>query len=179
MSKQEKSRQQLACDYIQSNYVAHDRLRYDLVAQKVQLRDEIIGAPDEPHGFVGRAEASTTSTMMSSSVNVGDCRTRWRYITYADINSIVCDCCAETGANITAKEILTVLNAGSSYIPRVHPLRDYVLSLKPYTPDQPDWIDMVARQVHVKGNDKTECGINKDNLNNNSASPTLLSGKGV
>ena len=40
MSKQEKSRQQLACDYIQSNYVAHDRLRYDLVAQKVQLRDE-------------------------------------------------------------------------------------------------------------------------------------------
>ena len=150
MSEEKKNRQQLACDYIHENYVAFNRLRYDLIAQKVQVCEEIIGAPDEPRGFVGRAEASTTSTMMSSSVNVGDCRTRWRYITNADINSIVCDCCAETGANITAKEILTVLNAGSSYIPRVHPLRDYVLSLKPYTPDQPDWIDMVARQVKVK-----------------------------
>ncbi len=115
MSEEKKNRQQLACDYIHENYVAFNRLRYDLIAQKVQMLEE-----------------------------------RWRYITNADINSIVCDCCAETGANITAKEILTVLNAGSSYIPRVHPLRDYVLSLKPYTPDQPDWIDMVARQVKVE-----------------------------
>ena len=114
MSEQKQNRQQLACDYIHENYVAFNRLRYDLIAQKVQVLEE-----------------------------------RWRYITNADINSIVCDCCAETGANITAKEILTVLNAGGSYIPRVHPLRDYVRSLKPYTPDQPDWIDMVARQVKV------------------------------
>ena len=104
MSEEKKNRQQLACDYIHENYVAFNRLRYDLIAQKVQVCEEIIGAPDEPRGFVGRAEASTTSTMMSSSVNMGDCRTRWRYITNADINSIVCDCCAETGANITAKE---------------------------------------------------------------------------
>ncbi len=148
MSDEKKNRQQLACDYIHENYVAFNRLRFDTIAQKLQLREE----------------------RPSSSV-VGDCQTHWRYLTNADINTIVCDSCLETGANISAKEILTVLNAGSSYIPRVHPLRDYVLSLKPYTPDQPDWIDMVARQVHVKGNDKTECGINKDNLNNNSASP--------
>ena len=191
MSEEKKNRQQLACDYIHENYVAFNRLRYDLIAQKVQVCEEIIGAPNEPRGFVGRAEASTTSTMISSSVNVGDCRTRypqplpegsgdcrtrWRYITNADINSIVCDCCTETGANITAKEILTVLNAGSSYIPRVHPLRDYVLSLKPYTPDQPDWIDMVARQVRVKNNN-AECEINKDNLNNICARPTLALAK--
>ena len=148
MSKQEKSRQQLACDYIHSNYVAHDRLRYDLVAQKVQLRDEIIASPDEPRGFVGRAEASTTSTMMSSSVNGGDCQTRWRYISNADINSMVCDCCVETGANVTSKEILTVLNAGQQYIPRVHPLREYILSLPDWT-GQVDWIDHVAQQVRV------------------------------
>jgi hypothetical protein len=141
MSEEKKNRQQLACDYIHENYVAFNRLRYDLIAQKVQLLEE-----------------------------------RWRYITNADINSIVCDCCAETGANITAKEILTVLNAGSSYIPRVHPLRDYVLSLKPYTPDQPDWIDMVARQVRVKNNN-AECEINKDNLNNVCARPTLALAK--
>ena len=159
MSEEKKNRQQLACDYIHENYVAFNRLRYDLIAQKVQVCEE--------HSLENAASGYSLEFKGKE---------RWRYITNADINSIVCDCCAETGANITAKEILTVLNAGSSYIPRVHPLRDYVLSLKPYTPDQPDWIDMVARQVHVKGNDKTECGINKDNLNNNSASPTLLSG---
>ena len=124
MSEEKKNRQQLACHYIQDNYVAFNRLRFDTIAQKVQLCEAIIEATDEPRA--------------------------WRYITNADINSMVCDCCAETGANISAKEILTVLNAGSRYIPRVHPLRDYVLSLKPYTPDQPDWIDMVARQVKVK-----------------------------
>ena len=124
MSEEKKNRQQLACHYIQDNYVAFNRLRFDTIAQKVQLCEAIIEATDEPR--------------------------TWRYITNADINSMVCDCCAETGANISAKEILTVLNAGSRYIPRVHPLRDYVLSLRPYTPDQPDWIDMVARQVCVR-----------------------------
>ena len=124
MSEEKKNRQQLACHYIQDNYVAFNRLRFDTIAQKVQLCEAIIEATDKPRA--------------------------WRYITNADINSMVCDCCAETGANISAKEILTVLNAGSRYIPRVHPLRDYVLSLRPYTPDQPDWIDMVAKQVRVR-----------------------------
>ena len=158
MSEENKNRQQLACHYIQDNYVAFQRLRFDCIAQKVQLREEESSPQHLPDGQ-------------------GDCQMRWRYITNADINSMVCDCCAETGANISAKEILTVLNAGSRYIPRVHPLREYVLSLRPYTPDQPDWIDMVARQVHVKANDKTECGINKDNLNNLCARPTLALAK--
>ena len=131
MSEENKNRQQLACHYIQDNYVAFQRLRFDCIAQKVQLREEESSPQHLPDGQ-------------------GDCQMRWRYITNADINSMVCDCCAETGANISAKEILTVLNAGSRYIPRVHPLREYVLSLRPYTPDQPDWIDMVARQVTVK-----------------------------
>ena len=133
MSEEKKNRQQLACDYIHENYVAFNRLRYDLIAQKVQVCEE--------HSLENAASGYSLAFKGKE---------RWRYITNADINSIVCDCCAETGANITAKEILTVLNAGSSYIPRVHPLRDYVLSLKPYTPDRPDWIDMVARQVTVK-----------------------------
>ena len=114
MKDDKHNRQQLACEFIHDNYVAFNRLRFDEIAQKVQLQE-----------------------------------TDWRYITNADINSMVCDCCAETGANITSREILTVLNAGSAYIPRVHPLREYILSLRPYTPDQPDWIDWVASQVHV------------------------------
>ena len=90
----------------------------------------------------------------------------WKELTKHDINSIVCHCAQEYDANITSREVLTALQ--SDLIPDVHPLREYILSLRPYTTDQPDWIDLVARQVHVKGNDKTECGINKDNLNNNS-----------
>ena len=129
MSEDKKNRQQLACDYIHENYVASQQLRYDLIAQKIQIREEII-------------ESFSTSGSSASPT--------WRYITNADINSMVCDCCMETGANVTAKEILTVLNAGSGYIPRIHPLRDYVLNLRPYTTDQPDWIDFVASQVRVK-----------------------------
>ena len=129
MSEQKQNRQQLACEYIRENYVAFQRLRYDLIAQKVQVR--------EAHSLEFR----------------GDGQEQWRYLTNADINSIVCDCCAETGANITAKEILTVLNAGQAYIPRVHPLREYVTNLKPYTEEQPDWIDKVAQQVVIKGDE--------------------------
>ena len=129
MSEDKKNRQQLACDYIHENYVASQQLRYDLIAQKIQIREEII-------------ESFRTSGTSPSPT--------WRYITNADINSMVCDCCMETGANVTAKEILTVLNAGSGYIPRIHPLRDYVLNLRPYTTDQPDWIDLVAQKVTVK-----------------------------
>ena len=151
MSEENKNRQQLACHYIQDNYVAFQRLRFDCIAQKVQLREEESSPQHLPDGQ-------------------GDCPMRWRYITNADINSMVCDCCAETGANISAKEILTVLNAGSRYIPRVHPLREYVLSLRPYTPDQPDWIDMVARQVRVKSKED-----NINNLHGNQIAPQKAS----
>ena len=121
--KDKQNRQQLACDFIFNNYVSYRRLRYDTIAQKVQVCDV-------------------------QDVSFGN--EKWRYITNADINTMVCDCCMETGASITAREILTVLNAGSTYIPHVHPLRDYVRSVCPYTEDQPDWIDMVAQQVKVR-----------------------------
>ena len=155
MSEENKNRQQLACHYIQDNYVAFQRLRFDCIAQKVQLREEESSPqplPDEQ----------------------GDCQMRWRYITNADINSMVCDCCAETGANISSKEILTVLNAGSRYIPRVHPLREYVLSLRPYTPDQPDWIDMVASQVRIKTNNIPLANTASGEENNTTPSYTTL-----
>lgn len=155
MSEENKNRQQLACHYIQDNYVAFQRLRFDCIAQKVQLREEESSPQHLPDGQ-------------------GDCQMRWRYITNADINSMVCDCCAETGANISAKEILTVLNAGSRYIPRVHPLREYVLSLRPYTPDQPDWIDMVASQVRIKTNNIPLANTASGEENNTTPSYTTL-----
>ena len=131
MADNRSNRQQLACEYIRKHYVDFRRLRFDTIAQKVQLRDN-----DSIDDFNSNHTASYLD--------------KWRYITNADINTIVCDCSIETNTSITAKEILTVLNAGSQYIPRVHPLREYVYSVSPHTPDQPDWIDMVASQVRMK-----------------------------
>ena len=72
----------------------------------------------------------------------------WRELTKHDINSIVCHAAQEYDANITSREVMTALQ--SDLIPDVHPLREYIQSLRPYTPEQPDWIDMVAQQVTVR-----------------------------
>jgi hypothetical protein len=149
MADNKSNRQQLACEYIRKHYVDFRRLRFDTIAQKVQLRDS-----DSIDDFNSNHTASYLD--------------KWRYITNADINTIVCDCSIETNTSITAKEILTVLNAGSQYIPRVHPLREYVYSVSPHTPDQPDWIDMVASQVKVKNND------NIDNLRGNRTAKQIV-----
>ena len=71
----------------------------------------------------------------------------WREMTKHDINSIVCHCAQEYDANITSREVMTALQ--SDLIPDVHPLREYVLSCREWTEEQPDWIDWVASQVHV------------------------------
>ena len=117
------NRQQMACDFINEQYVAFRRLRFDTIAQKIQIREDT----DASHP--------------------------WRYITNADINTMVCDCCHEKGP-VTAREILTVLNAGTTYIPHVHPLREYVLSCRPWQ-GEVDWIDFIAQQVCVR-NSATE-----------------------
>ena len=108
------NRQQIVIEYIYDNYLHFNRLRHDVVADKLQLREE----------------------------------EGWRELTKHDINSIVCHCAQEYDANITSREVMTALQ--SDLIPDVHPLREYVLSCSPWTPDQPDWIDMVAQQVKVK-----------------------------
>ena len=150
------TKQEAAIKYITENYLDFNRLRHDVIADKLQVRcahslgDEAIRLLGERQEVKGKEY--------------------WKELTKHDINSIVCHCAREYDANITSREVLTALQ--SDLIPQVHPLREYILSLRPYTTDQPDWIDMVARQVRVKNNNAV-CGINKDNLNNNSASPTL------
>ncbi len=71
----------------------------------------------------------------------------WREMTKHDINSIVCHAAQEYDANITSREVMTALQ--SDLIPDVHPLREYVLSCREWTEEQPDWIDWVASQVHI------------------------------
>lgn len=73
----------------------------------------------------------------------------WRNITAADINDMVCNCAVELGAAVTDKEIRAVIN--SHRVPDVHPLREYVYNCAEYTPDQPDWIGLLAKQVTVEG----------------------------
>ena len=117
------TKQEAAIKYITENYLDYNRLRHDVIADKLQVR--LLG--DEAKGK--RQEY-------------------WKELSKHDINSIVCHCAQEYDANITSREVMTALQ--SDLIPDVHPLREYVLSCGEWTEEQPDWIDMVARQVRVR-----------------------------
>ena len=114
--------------FIEDNYLQFSRLRHDVISDKLQVR--------VAHPIGDRLEAK------------GERQEQWREMTKHDINSIVCHCAQECDVNITSREVMTALQ--SDLIPDVHPLREYILSLPPFTPDQPDWIDFVAKQVHVR-----------------------------
>ena len=131
MSKQDKKelRQQIACEWLEENYLQFGSLRHDVVTDRLQVRcahnlgDEAIG-------------------------RLGERQETWRNLTDKDINTMVCQCVAEKGVNISTNEMWTALK--SDMVPAVHPLRAWLDGLRPYTADQPDWIDMVASQVKVK-----------------------------
>ena len=131
--KTSENRQQVVCDYIDKSYIEFGRLRHDLISNKVQIQDI---DPDE-----------TFESAMTA-------RPIWRDITTSDINDIVCDCSNESGLQITAREVLAVLQ--SHRIPDVHPLREYVQNCKTWSPDQPDWIGWLSQQVKVEGNEEAQ-----------------------
>ena len=140
------NRQETVCTYIHDNLVQFGRLRHDVISNKVQI---CTGVPED-FEFLRRAEHPNSlidATVVESCTR--DANARWRDITTADINDIVCNCSVETGLQITSREVLAVLQ--SHRIPDVHPLREYVLRCRPYTPDQPDWIGFLAEQVTVEG----------------------------
>ena len=123
------TKQECAIKYIEDNYLQFNHLRHDIISDKLQIRqlgDEVKGERLE----------------------------YWREMTKHDINSIVCHAAQEYDTNLTSREVMTALQ--SDLIPDVHPLREYILSLPPYTPDQPDWIDWVASQVHVVDTNATD-----------------------
>lgn len=71
---------------------------------------------------------------------------RWRDVTDVELNSMIISCAEDLGRNIVKTEFETVLL--SDRIPRVHPLRAYILSLPAYNKlDEPDWIRMKAKEV--------------------------------
>ena len=132
MSKQDKKelRQQLACEWLEENYLQFGSLRHDVVTDRLQIRvADLESLEDAPMGLQFRGKEN------------------WRNLTDKDINTMVCQCVAEKEVNISTNEMWTALK--SDMVPAVHPLRAWLDGLKPYTADQPDWIDMVAQQVTV------------------------------
>ena len=126
------TKQEAAIKYITENYLDFNRLRHDIVADKLQVR-------------VAHSLEDAALSGYSLEFKGGE---YWREMTKHDINSIVCHCAQEYDANITSREVMTALQ--SDLIPDVHPLREYINALPHYTPDQPDWIDFVASQVRVR-----------------------------
>ena len=141
------NKQAIVIRYIRENYLDFDRIRHDVVSDKLQIR----------------VAHSLGDEAMRSSGDEAKGTEYWREMTRQDINSIVCQCAQEHDANISYREVITALQ--SDLIPDVHPLREYIQSLKPYTNNQPDWIDMVAQQVKVKDNNE-ENVCKEDNINN-------------
>ena len=137
------TKQEAVIKYIEDNYLQFRRLRHDVISDKLQLRME----KPTPDPFLKDGGNSAVHKSFPSGEDLGEAAV-WREMTKQDINSIVCHCAQEYDANITSREVMTALQ--SDLIPDVHPLREYILSLKPYTTDQPDWIDFVASQVKVK-----------------------------
>ena len=151
MSKQDKKelRQQIACEWLEENYLQFGNLRHDVVTDRLQIKAY---KPTPNPSLKGREEGDGLLAM-------GDRQELWRNLTDKDINTMVCQCVAEKGVNISTNEMWTALK--SDMVPALHPLRAWLDGLRPYTADQPDWIDFVASQVRVKNND------NIDNLRGN------------
>ena len=124
--------------FIEDNYLQFSRLRHDVISDKLQLRIE---KPTPDPSLKGGENSAAHKSFPLGEAFV------WREMTKHDINSIVCHCAQECDVNITSREVMTALQ--SDLIPDVHPLREYILSLPPFTPDQPDWIDWVAQQVRI------------------------------
>ena len=150
------TKQEAVIKYIEDNYLQFNRLRHDVVSDKLQIR------------------LSSEEAMRL----LGERQEYWREMTKHDINSIVCHCAQECDMNITSREVMTALQ--SDLIPDVHPLREYILSLPPFTPDQPDWIDFVASQVRVRTNNNEDTLIQqpKQQITNNIPLANTASGEG-
>ena len=140
------TKQEAVIKYIEDNYLQFRRLRHDVISDKLQVRiAHHLSAPHNATSVIGDPAEDTALSGYSLEFKGGE---YWREMTKNDINSIVCHCAQECDVNITSREVMTALQ--SDLIPDVHPLREYVLSCREWTPDQPDWLDFVAQQVKVK-----------------------------
>ena len=165
------NKQECAIKYVEDYYLQFNRLRHDIIADKLQVRCA--------HPIGDRLRAPHDTSVAGDPAEAkGERQEQWREMTKHDINSIVCHAAQEYDANITSREVMTALQ--SDLIPDVHPLREYILSLPPMTPDQPDWIDFVASQVRVRTNNNEDTLIQqpKQQITNNIPLANTASGEG-
>ena len=135
MRKEKKElRQQVACEWLEQNYLQYDSLRHDMVTDRLQVRCA--------HSLEDAASGYSLEFRGKEM---------WRNLTDKDINTMVCQCVQETGVNISVSEMWTALK--SDMVPAVHPIRAWLNHLPDYTPGTVDWIDFVAQQVRVAGAD--------------------------
>ena len=136
MRKEEKKelRQQIACEWLEQNYLQYDSLRHDMVTDRLQVRCA--------HSLEDAASGYSLEFRGEEM---------WRNLTDKDINTMVCQCVQESGVNISVSEMWTALK--SDLITAVHPIRSWLNQLPEYTPEQPDWIEFVANQVKVAGDE--------------------------
>ena len=137
MSKQDKKelRQQIACEWLEENYLQFGSLRHDVVTDRLQIR-------------VANMESLEDASLQDAPLELQfRGKERWRNLTDKDINTMVCQCVMETAVNISVTEMWTALK--SDMVPAVHPLREWLDGLRPWNSCEPDWIDWVASQVHV------------------------------
>ena len=157
MSKQDKKelRQQIACEWLENNYLNYGSLRHDVVTDRLQIR---VANLESSGGQEFRSSGVTSEHLNSKAsepLNVSSADLYWRNLTDKDINTMVCNCVADEQVNINVSEMWTALK--SDMVPSVHPIRAWLEGLKPYTPDQPDWIDWLASQVRVR--DSASSGV--------------------
>ena len=148
MSKQDKKelRQQIACEWLEENYLNYGSLRHDIVTDRLQIRVANLESLSAPHNATsiigGPAEDGSAYSLEFRG------KERWRNLTDKDINTMVCQCVMETAVNISVTEMWTALK--SDMVPAVHPLREWLDGLRPWNSCEPDWIDWVAQQVRVR-----------------------------
>ena len=144
MSKQDKKelRQQIACEWLQENYLNYGSLRHDVVGDRLQIRIPNLESLEDASLQDAPSELQFRGREM------------WRNLTDKDINTMVCQCVAESGVNISVTEMWTALK--SDLVPAVHPLREWLTGLHPWSSSEPDWIDLVASKVRVKASPESD-----------------------
>lgn len=143
---EKENRQQIASDWITENYLQWERLRVDTVRQRIQIMTDKTPSP---------CRGVPTNNAQWGDLEGGAGGGLWSDLTDRDINDMVCQCCAETRAAVTSREVMTVLH--SSMLPQVHPLRDYVEQQNAYDAQkEPNWIGEMADQVTLADTSKHE-----------------------
>ena len=114
MSKQDKKelRQQIACEWLEENYLQFGSLRHDVVTDRLQIK----AYKPTPSPSLNGEEKSAAQKSFPLGEDLGEA-SYWRNLTDKDINTMVCQCVAEKGVNISTNEMWTALK--SDMVPAV------------------------------------------------------------